>query len=100
MTWIFTIISSVATLALIWYSSKIQTRSWMILAGVALGGVVGNLIDRITRAPGFAIGRVVDFIQIPFNFPVFNIADSAIVVVAAITVYRLSKGETLGKSKP
>jgi signal peptidase II len=48
-----------------------------------LGGAVGNLIDRIFRAPGFLQGGVVDFVSVfaPDGraFPVFNVADSAIV---------------------
>jgi len=67
------------------------------LAGALLGGILGNLIDRITREPGFPNGHVVDFISIPFNFPIFNLADSAIVVVAVITVIRVMRGERIGK---
>ena len=48
------------------------------MAGVLLGGITGNLIDRLVREPGFGIGHVVDYIQVPFNFPIFNIADMAI----------------------
>jgi signal peptidase II len=48
-----------------------------------LGGAVGNLIDRIFRTPGFLRGGVVDFLSVfgPDGryFPVFNVADSAIV---------------------
>jgi signal peptidase II len=98
-TAIFTVISTVAALALLWYSKRIETKGWAILLGVALGGVTGNLIDRLTRAPGFATGHVVDFIQIPFNFPVFNLADSAIFVAAVITVIRVMRGERIGKAK-
>jgi signal peptidase II len=50
--------------------------------GLVLGGAVGNLTDRVIRGPGFS-GEVVDF----FDFhvwPVFNVADSAIVVGAAL----------------
>ncbi|MFM5904996.1 MAG: signal peptidase II [Micrococcales bacterium] len=96
VTWIFTIISTVATLLLLWYGPRAKTTGWLILAGTLLGGVVGNLIDRLTRAPGFGVGQVVDFIKIPFGFPIFNIADSAICVVGAITVILISRGQKLG----
>lgn len=99
LTWIFTIVSSLAALAMLWYLLKIESRSWAIMLGVALGGVVGNLIDRLTREPGFGIGRVVDFIQIPFNFPLFNLADSAIVVIASLTVIRIMRGDRIGKAR-
>ncbi|NBW90355.1 MAG: hypothetical protein EBR51_10730, partial [Gammaproteobacteria bacterium] len=45
---------------------RIQTTGWLILAGMLTGGISGNLIDRLTREPGFGSGQVVDFIQIPF----------------------------------
>jgi signal peptidase II len=48
-----------------------------------LGGVLGNLTDRIFRQPGFLNGNVIDWIQIP-HWPVFNLADSAITVAALI----------------
>ena len=98
-TSVFAIISATAALAMLWYSKSMETRSWSVLLGVALGGVVGNLIDRLTRSPGFGRGLVVDFIQIPFNFPIFNIADSSIVVVAIIVVIRVMRGERIGKAK-
>ena len=98
-TWIFTIISSIAALVLLYFSRKIQTVGWSVLAGVLLGGVVGNLIDRLTRDPGFPVGHVVDYIQIPFNFPVFNIADMAIFFAVLIAVIRIARGESLGRPK-
>lgn len=98
-TWVFTLLSSLATLALLWFGPKFRTTGWLILIGLALGGVVGNLIDRLFRYPGFPNGHVVDFIQIPFNFPIFNIADSAITISAAIIAMRIIRGEKLGGSK-
>lgn len=98
-TAVFAVISSIAALALIWYSGKVETKSWAVMLGVALGGVTGNLVDRLFREPGFGSGRVVDFIQIPFNFPVFNLADSAIFAVAVLTVIRVIRGERIGKRK-
>jgi signal peptidase II len=98
-TWIFSIISSLAALALIWYSFKIQTIGWAVMGGVLLGGVVGNLIDRLTREPGFAVGHVIDYLQIPFNFPIFNIADMAIVTICSLTVIRIMRGDKIGSSR-
>jgi signal peptidase II len=67
------------------------------MAGALLGGILGNLIDRVSREPGFPNGHVIDFISLPFNFAIFNLADSAIVLVAAITVIRVMRGERIGK---
>jgi signal peptidase II len=99
-TWIFAITSSIATLVIIWLAPKLETIAWSIIGGVALGGVVGNLVDRLFREPGFGIGHVVDFISIPFNFPIFNIADVAIVAVAFIVVIRVMQGAPIGRAKP
>lgn len=96
VTWIFTIISSLAVLALVWYATKVRNLAWAALVGLAAGGVAGNLIDRIFRAPGFPSGHVVDYIQIPFNFPIFNIADSAIVVVAGLVIIATARGRRIG----
>ena len=97
-TWLFTVISAVAAILIAALLRRIESTSWAILAGLLLGGVVGNLIDRLTREPGFGTGQVVDFIQIPFNFPIFNIADSAISIVATVTVIRLFRGHRIGKA--
>lgn len=96
-TWIFTILSTVAALAVIWFAPRLETRSWRVIGGVFLGGIVGNLIDRITRDPGFPNGQVIDFLQLPFNFPVFNVADMAIVFAMSATVIRILRGHRIGK---
>lgn len=98
-TWFFTLTSSLATFALLYFVPRFETRSWLILGGAALGGVVGNLIDRLSKDPGFPNGHVVDFIQIPFNFPIFNIADMAITISATIIAIRFIRGEKLGGAK-
>jgi signal peptidase II len=97
-TWIFTILSTLATLAIIWFAPKLETPGWAVTGGLALGGVVGNLIDRLIRNPGFGQGHVVDFLSIPFNFPIFNVADMAIVAVAIIVVIRIMGGAPIGKA--
>lgn len=53
--------------------------------GLVAGGGLGNLVDRLVRDPGGMQGRVVDFIHFHF-WPTFNLADSAIVVGAALLV--------------
>jgi signal peptidase II len=98
-TWIFTIISSSAVLVLIWFSFKIETTGWSVMAGVLLGGVTGNLIDRLIREPGFAVGHVVDYIQIPFNFPIFNLADIAIFIICSLSVVRVMRGDQIGRKR-
>ena len=98
-TWIFTILSSIAALTLIWFSFKIETIGWAAMAGVLLGGITGNLIDRLVREPGFAVGHVVDYIQVPFNFPIFNIADMAIFIICTLSVIRIMRGDQIGRKR-
>ena len=96
VTWIFTILSSAAVLVLLWLSRKSQTTSWAVLGGLLLGGVSGNLIDRLTQPPAFGSGHVIDFLQIPMNFPIFNVADIAISTVATISIIRILLGHKIG----
>jgi len=84
-TVIFTIFAILVVVAIAYYSIKITSFGWSIVLGLALGGILGNLTDRIFRSPGFFTGHVIDWIQLP-NLPVFNLADSAIVVAASIAV--------------
>jgi signal peptidase II len=84
-TALFSIFSSLVVAAIAYYSPRITSKAWAIVLGLALGGILGNLSDRIFREPGFFTGHVIDWIELP-NWPVFNIADSAIVVAAAIAV--------------
>ena len=53
--------------------------------GLVAGGGLGNLIDRVTRAPGGLQGRVVDFIHFHF-WPTFKLADSAIVIGVGLLI--------------
>jgi signal peptidase II len=98
-TWVFTLLAALACLFLLWFGPKFKTKNWLILGGLALGGVGGNLIDRLFRDPGFPNGHVVDFIQIPFNFPIFNIADMAISSAAFLIALKVVRGDKFGGSK-
>ncbi len=98
LTGLFTIISSAATLLVIWFITvKSRSTMWSIIAAVLLGGVLGNLIDRLFRSPEVGLGKVVDYIQIPFNFPIFNIADIAIVSMAILGALLVLLGYDIGK---
>lgn len=78
-----TALSLSVAIAIVYFSPRVTSRSWLLVGGLVLGGVSGNLTDRFFRAPGFFTGSVIDWIQIP-NWPVFNIADSAIVIAGVI----------------
>lgn len=98
-TGIFTVISATASVALIWFIlAKSKSSGWSLMAAVLLGGVLGNLLDRFVRSPGAGLGKVVDYIQIPFNFPIFNLADIAIVSMAMLGALRILLGHSIGQS--
>ncbi|NUL44875.1 signal peptidase II [Cellulosimicrobium funkei] len=77
-TWIFTIIQSAVAIFVVVLLFRVRSTLWAVALGGLLGGVLGNLTDRLFRPPGFGVGHVVDFIALP-NFAIFNIADSLIV---------------------
>lgn len=85
-TLIFTAISLAAAAAVIYYSPKITSRGWAIALGLVLGGIFGNLTDRLFRSPGFLKGEVIDWLELT-HWPVFNLADSAIVVAAFMAIF-------------
>jgi signal peptidase II len=70
---------------------SLRSVPWAVALGLVLGGAVGNVIDRIFRAPGFLSGHVVDFFSLfdPHGqvFAIFNVADMALtfgVIVAVL----------------
>ena len=76
-TLLFTALAVAACVGIIWFSKRITSVAWAVVFGAILGGALGNLLDRIFRAPQKMQGHVVDFIELP-NYPIFNLADSAI----------------------
>jgi len=76
-TVIFSLLAVAVVATIIRFAGRISSRGWLTCAGLLLGGVLGNLTDRVFREPGFFLGHVIDWIQIP-NWPIFNIADIAI----------------------
>jgi len=77
--------SLLVMIAILHYSVKITSRGWAVVLGLVLGGILGNMVDRIFREPGVLRGHVIDWLQLP-NWPVFNIADMAIVFAALISM--------------
>jgi signal peptidase II len=82
-TILFTLIAVVVAVVIVRSARRMYSTGWAVALGLVLGGALGNLIDRIFRDPGFLRGGVVDFLSVfgPDGrvWPVFNIADSAIV---------------------
>ncbi|OXM71878.1 MULTISPECIES: signal peptidase II [Amycolatopsis] len=90
MTWVFAIVAFGVVVALIWFAKRLRSAGWAIGLGLILAGALGNLVDRVFRAPGVLRGHVVDFVSLfaPDGdvWPVFNVADSAICVGGVLIV--------------
>lgn len=83
VTWLFTIALAAVAVAIGWLAvTRVTSRAWAIILGLLLGGVLGNLTDRLLREPGFPVGHVVDFISTPWMMPaIYNVADIFIVTM-------------------
>jgi signal peptidase II len=68
-----------------YFSGQITSKGWAIVLGLVMGGILGNMVDRIFREPGVFRGHVIDWMQIP-HWPIFNIADTAIVIAAVLSM--------------
>ena len=86
----FSMVAMVIVSVLLWKQTRTLTITGIALS-LILGGAVGNLWDRL------ASGRVVDFLLFyvkQYQWPVFNLADSAIVVGAALLVIEILWGKS------
>lgn len=84
-TIVFTVVAVMVVVAIVRLAGRLRRPAWGIVLGALLGGALGNLSDRLFRAPGFGRGHVVDWIHL-HHWPIFNVADAAIVLggVAAL----------------
>jgi signal peptidase II len=85
MTWVLTVIALVVVVVVIRVASRLGSRIWALTLGLLLGGALGNLSDRMFRAPGVARGHVVDFLEFP-HWPIWNLADASIVSAGVLVV--------------
>jgi signal peptidase II len=89
-TWIFPVITLAVIVWIVWMGRRLRSVPWAIALGLVLGGALGNLTDRLFRAPGPFEGHVVDMISLfaPYGqgFAIFNVADSCLTVGVAMAV--------------
>ena len=97
-TFVFTVLALCACIGIIWFSSKISSTAWAIVFGAIFGGAFGNLLDRLFRSPQGFQGHVVDFIELP-NYPIFNLADSAIFCAAVTGIVLTARGVTISETQ-
>ncbi|HVF06785.1 MAG TPA: signal peptidase II [Frankiaceae bacterium] len=95
-TVVFSLIALVIVGVIVRVARQLASRWWAVALGLLLGGASGNLLDRLLRSPGPLRGHVVDFIDLHWNgrsvWPVFNVADMAIVTGAALALLLSVRG--------
>ncbi|OJF13263.1 signal peptidase II [Couchioplanes caeruleus] len=89
-TWVFPLVTLVVVGWIGAMTLRLRSVPWAVALGLVLGGALGNLGDRLFRAPGVFQGHVVDMISLfgPYGeyFAVFNIADSCLSVGVVLAV--------------
>ncbi|MFE8699002.1 signal peptidase II [Cytobacillus sp. FJAT-54145] len=96
--WFFYVITIIVVIGIIYYIQKAAKGKLLLGLSLALmlGGAIGNFIDRLFRK------EVVDFINtyiFGYDFPIFNIADSALVIGVALLMLQMIKEEREAKEK-
>ena len=99
MTLVFSAIALSVIVFILRTSRRIRSVPWAVTLGLLLGGATGNLLDRLLRSPGPLRGYVVDWIQLP-HWPVFNVADSAIVCGGILAVLLAGRGLRIDGTVP
>jgi signal peptidase II len=93
-TWVLTAIACSVVVFVVITARRLGSRGWALALGLLLAGSLGNLTDRMFRAPGPGRGEVVDFLQLP-HYPIFNLADSAIVTAAVLIAVMAFRGVSI-----
>lgn len=95
-TVLFTAITVAIVVVIVRTARRLVSTPWGAALGLLLGGALGNLGDRLFRSPGPFRGHVVDFLDLQWNgesvWPVFNVADMAIVSGAALALLLSFRG--------
>jgi signal peptidase II len=98
-TMIFPIIALGVAIWIGFMARTLRSVPWAVSLGLILGGALGNLTDRIFRAPGPFQGHVVDFFSLfdPHGqaFPIFNVADMSLTFGVILAVLL----EVLGRQR-
>jgi signal peptidase II len=96
LTWLLSLIALGVVVVILRLAPRLRSAGWAFGLGMVLGGALGNLVDRLLRAPGPLRGHVVDFLSLlaPDGsvWPVFNLADSAIVCGGVLLVLLAATG--------
>jgi signal peptidase II len=89
-TFIFPVITLIVAGWIAVMARRLRSVPWAIALGLVLGGALGNVSDRLFRAPGPFVGHVVDFVSLfddrGQGWPVFNLADSSLCVGVVLAI--------------
>jgi signal peptidase II len=85
---VLAVIAVIATVVLVRTVVRTEDRWLVVGLSLVLGGAIGNLGDRVFRAPSFLHGAVIDFVKLG-PWPLFNVADAAISIGAVTIVVRV-----------
>ena len=91
-TLVLTGVAAAAALAVLWVARRLGSTGWALGLGFLMAGVLGNLTDRVFRAPGVLRGEVVDFLRLP-HWPIFNVADMCINLAAVLIIMQAVQGK-------
>jgi signal peptidase II len=98
-TWVLTLVAVAVVVVILRVARRLRSTGWAIALGLILGGALGNLVDRVFRAPGPLQGHVVDTVSLfaPDGrvWPVFNMADACIVSGGTLLVLLALLGREL-----
>ncbi len=101
-TIVFTLVAVGVIAVILRTAGRLRSRGWAVTLGLLLGGATGNLVDRLLRDPGPLRGHVVDFVDLHWNgrsvWPVFNVADMAIVTGGLLALLLAWRGIELDGS--
>jgi signal peptidase II len=98
-TVLFTCLAVAIALLIVTKVPRLRSTGWAAALGLLLAGAVGNLCDRLMRAPGIGRGAVVDFIDLQ-HFATFNIADSCLTCGVALAVLLSLRGIPMTDQSP
>ncbi|MQA83509.1 MAG: signal peptidase II [Streptosporangiales bacterium] len=99
LTVVLTLVALGVVIAILRTAARLRSVWWATALGLLLGGAAGNLVDRLLRSPGPLRGHVVDWIELP-HWPVFNVADMAIVCGGLLSMLLAVRGVQIEGAPP
>jgi len=107
-TAVLTLVALAVVAIILRTARRMYSIGWAVALGLILGGALGNIVDRLFREPGVGRGHVVDWISLFASdghiWPIFNLADSAIVcgavLAAVVALLGIELDGSRGRQQP